>query len=190
MNQKGFAPILIIVLIAVAILGGFLVYQQNKLISLSNWKVYRNKDYGYEVSYPPNYLLTEKPNGAITIGSKQLNKVERDVYVLFGVDVLVNNEGNKPWPSLKQYDRESRYEDITVNGLKGIKVTSYHSGLLGGFPNHIIAIYLEKPNDKQSLYRIYYQWPDEDGVMAKMTKEELQNLEMFNQILSTFRFLE
>lgn len=66
-KQKGLAPLLIIILIALA-LGGYLLYQkQTKLIAtpqpvastvasssadISDWKTYTNTKYGFEIKYP------------------------------------------------------------------------------------------------------------------------------------------
>ena len=82
MSQKGFVPILITVLIAVA-LGGYFIYQnQTKSISsitkqtpkpspspviyestssaeTANWKTYTNERHGFEIKYPPDWLADE-----------------------------------------------------------------------------------------------------------------------------------
>lgn len=68
MRQKGFSPILIVILLAL-VLGGFLIYQkQIKLVSQSwqitqisptptaidetaNWKTYTNQEYGFSIKY-------------------------------------------------------------------------------------------------------------------------------------------
>ncbi len=81
MSQKGFAPILILIIIAVLI-GGYLIYQnsqnQSKTIPLptpqltstptatpestnsaetTNWKTYTNTDYGFSFQYPSSLYL-------------------------------------------------------------------------------------------------------------------------------------
>ena len=78
MTQKGFTPIFIIlgVLIIIGVVGSVYYFFSSKPLSNnaptptvsttnqtisqeipSNWKAYINKQYGYKISYPPDYLL-------------------------------------------------------------------------------------------------------------------------------------
>jgi len=72
-TQKGFVPILIILLAVVVIGGGVLFYVQNNLkdtseiqsSDISDLKIYINKEYGFEFSYPKNLEIiktTYKPD--------------------------------------------------------------------------------------------------------------------------------
>lgn len=99
MNQKGFAPILIVILIALAV-GGYLLYQKQvkpvvipqtviqptsvPVISpvasdsaeTANWKTYTNTDGKYLIKYPSDYLLEEtdsiKTPEKFPVGKKQV----------------------------------------------------------------------------------------------------------------------
>lgn len=78
--QKGFAPILIIIILAMVALGGYLVYQkQTKLPASSpqtaqsvsneteNWKTYTNTKYSYEFKYPSAWSLGETTENSLKI---------------------------------------------------------------------------------------------------------------------------
>ena len=113
MRQNGFAPILIVILIAaVAGLGGFLIYSQQPKTTLpqkqvatsstpqptpdetvnteasrsANWKTYTNKEYGYTIFYPPNYLLDASLSSYITLSiPKNINDPHGEVISIFRV---------------------------------------------------------------------------------------------------------
>lgn len=78
LNQRGFIPIL--VLLVVALLAGYLIYQKqttssapqpteqptpsdetvyNEALRSANWKTYKNSSYGFSLLYPPDWVVTE-----------------------------------------------------------------------------------------------------------------------------------
>lgn len=66
MPKKNILVIVIIIVIAI-VFAGFLLSNQKKTeqIDTSNWKTYRNEQYGFEFRYPPEgliKLLSENPN--------------------------------------------------------------------------------------------------------------------------------
>ncbi len=67
MNQKGLTPILIILILAVTLLGGYLMYQKyfapppQIQYDISEWKTYTNQQFAFSVKYPPNLILKEEP---------------------------------------------------------------------------------------------------------------------------------
>lgn len=93
MNQKGFANIVLVIIIVAAIaIGGYFVLtrRQNPITQqttpppaatqnptsqqpspapvneTSNWKTYQNSKYGFELKYPPELKLSEKPGSTWT----------------------------------------------------------------------------------------------------------------------------
>lgn len=68
--RRGFAPILVIIIVAIAVIGA-IAYSQFKtkpqiqpstspfpIDEKANWKTYENKKYGYSIKYPPRMIIS------------------------------------------------------------------------------------------------------------------------------------
>lgn len=114
MKQKGFAPILIILILAAVLLSGYFIYQkQTKPISspepsplsteapakvedpTANWETYTNTKYGYSFKYPTNLSIKEN--------------IDQDVFV--------DNNFIRVVPVPQQYDK-THSENITQEELE------------------------------------------------------------------------
>ena len=68
-EQKGFGWLGLLIVLAIIIGGGYWVWQ-NRLgsptskstVDISNWKTYRNEEYGFEFKYPGNFLEIKENN--------------------------------------------------------------------------------------------------------------------------------
>lgn len=181
-NQKGLAPILIIILIAVAIIGGYLIYQKqlesvfqqtqstpapvfkkesSAPAEIADWKTYTNKDMSFSITYPPNWqIIIDKPNKAV-LGFEDA-----------GPSFFTQLYPNPKRLSLKNWFNENRsllfqtgvdftFSEITIDNHSGLKAS-------GGFGPFVL---LDAP-------------PKESIIVVG--GESLE----FNQILSTFKFLQ
>lgn len=179
--RKGFAPILILILVLVIGLVGYFVYKNNpglvqrialvspSTVGTSNWKTYTNSDFGILFKYPSNLKVFEFPT-IISLGAEGTGglifEVHKDqattIKALFEKDKLKFNEYirlNESAPILK---------DSEINGYSG-QETLFKAAVQGV---DIRVIYFQKGED---VIRIFLN-PRSDSTS--------------NQILSTFRFTE
>lgn len=121
LSQKGIPPILIVILLAAALAGGFLVYrQQPKNLSqpqqttqpsptsadeTANWKIYTNSKNGFEVKYPNEFKEKQKITN-LAYGGINLTSLftAKDQYSL-----EANSLDIHVYPSLKDYRLVDNY---------------------------------------------------------------------------------
>jgi len=229
MNKKISFPIAIIIIIVCAVLvGGIVIWQyfgmpkgeeeisKGEVLEelpedeTADWKVYRNKEYGFEVKYPsgveidvhdyvdqePDYLLLTTTFEFITIidGYNYLCanyniRVEKTEYqdinswvedIRQKIETPSNYEGDMISGKL------SSVEDMKIQGKIAKKVT-----IEGGFP--FMAAYFGVINNGK-LYAISYldmSYYGRSGCFeGDVEQGEAKYRNIFDQILSTFRFIE
>ncbi len=182
MNQKGLTPILIVLILA-ALVGGYLVYQnQPKPTSptplssetsvkeedpTANWKTYTTDNFTFK--YPQNYIVKKTYDNFYDLYQNQ-NPI--DTRTVIGVNATMSNVTSS-------YDRavesaKALLENPTIETVPlGIKLTGRQKlGSYGGGVLHKIAIL--KFDDKA----IQIETADPDQV----------TVDLFDQILSTFKF--
>lgn len=192
MKQKGLAPILVALLIAVAI-GGYLVYtnysnnrvkptpspkpttQPSSAPDLTaNWKTYTNAKFGYYLKYPTDWSSfipsTEQDTlDSICLG-KNPNKCVLNITVLEGTS----------------WDEEQKLLGFTLSSKEGTKEISFaganalkrigyfgETGSLYGF-----VTILQRNN------KVYKIW------VYQKTEDQLDYTDAIDQILSTFKFTD
>lgn len=187
LTQRGFAPILIILLISAAI-GGYLVYsgkidlpqKQNdqssatavdetadeaKPLFYENWKTYTNQKHKFDFKYPEGWTIKEEidPRRAFGLMSTQVSAPSKqsfiDIVVQAGTKEQIEKElGNNP----------------TKDSMGNITVWVQETGGIGkvySFPSII----------EGQIINIVY------GVVPESPKSEVQ---VIDQILSTFKFTQ
>lgn len=204
MSQKGLAPIVIILLIAVALVG-YLIYsgkinlpqkqvnQQTaeapKIDEIEDWKTYTNEKYGYSFQYPQELGLKL---GVVGLGGEEdklettrslmlESKIEPPqglvMFITAGqtsyktIDEYSNNLG-KSKPSSKEPIMIVSKEKTNVAGIEAIKYTKNQPGA-----GLVLSVDILKNG---YLYQFSLNFSDNNS----------QNLSTFNQILSTFKFLD
>ena len=91
-NQKGFSKIAIIIIVLILIGGAYFVFSkkdgsmqiqdaknQNSQsdnsptdqLSVDNWKTYRNDQYGFDVKYPENFVVSRQTDSSLYLASDQ-----------------------------------------------------------------------------------------------------------------------
>lgn len=178
MIQKGLAPILIVLLLALA-LGGYLVYQRqtksNPVASpapttageTANWKTYANQKYHFQINYPNsnNWHL----GAYIENNSHPEIFIENDRGTHMGLLLPGNPDANNLNVNI------IKQEPISV----GTKQILFNYFITTSFPHLSAYTYLDQSNDTQSVKTIVFY--------LSKTDEE-RDLAIIKQILSTFKF--
>lgn len=197
MKQKGLAPILIVLLIALGI-GGYLLYQKQQQTiqapptptstfestnsaETANWKTYANDKYNFSFKYPSNFSqvpiaqntleFTPVPWPSGEIGENELKKVG------YGIGVLVSPTKKQTLKDLvDSYDRFKTRADYskvptTIDNVSAYKLTD----VAMDFPTD--AISLLKNSQEYFIYVKYYS-----------LEKKIEAKNVFDQIISTFKF--
>jgi len=185
MNQKGFAPIIIALIVLVLTGAGgtgyYLIskknlsnnqYQQNSEINKTNtsdWKIHTDIDDGFEIKYPSNW---ESPFGNSSPSFTAGTSIDNDNRCV--VDAMGWSESNDT--EITYLISEGYVKTLTkIDGIDAIRLTRSVSG--EGFTE---AVYFEF-NDKS--FRIARNRGAGDKI-------EQDCIKIFNQIISTFKFLK
>ncbi|MFA6252511.1 MAG: PsbP-related protein [Candidatus Paceibacterota bacterium] len=147
---------------------------------IKDWKTYTNNQYGFEVKYPSSWIIAKESAGYIALADEEEVKTKEGIEAGEGycrMEFTSYNNNN----SLPLYDwaiskfgkveklESGKIETIKVNGLNAIKYEFMDMGIT----THIL---LQKSNKIIDIY-------------AHLT--ECKNINTnFNQILSTFKFID
>lgn len=193
-NQKGLAPIIIILIVVAILAGGILAWQCGWISKTptptptstptptptptstpdetADWKTYTNEEYGFEVKYPDSWIIDEKtyntvkPLYVLSLSNKQKFKTGR-----IEIDIQ-----STTYPSILSWAKEAH----GPHGLQEVKVGKEE--ILGQqfIEKKKIFTGLLKNN---FLYQIILF-----GEIEEPKKSEIETV--YNQILSTFKFLD
>ena len=197
MNQKGFAPILIVLLIALGV-GGYFIYtnyvNQTKIntsqektqlnSSFENWREYKNPKYQYSVKYPPQLVLNEDKN--------YLDYVYFDEQNFISISVSLD----RPCQGDCGSEKIEKTEDVKIGNIDSKKYSGATevSRIAGYQPPQSFVRYEVKSNGY--LYKLAiqelntdYSYQNEEKYPAdrKVGSIPADNLAIFDQMVSTFR---
>lgn len=179
---------LIIILILAASVGGYTLWQYTEIQKektepmseikipekqneTSDWETYTNDKAKYELKYPPDFEVKEPE---YTATAEFIDVVKKNFPGWYTIEShwILNPKGEVTAKQLvESLSNENKIiTNFNINGVPAIKVTA--DSPLGG---KFTEIYIEKYGD---VYIISYSSDNELG------------LKYFNQILSTFRFIE
>lgn len=188
--------ITIIVVLAIILVGGVLAYQywwlpkeEVKPLEIekqtiipkdqtANWKTYRNEEYGFEIKYPKDANIRES-NALLTVNLPFTSRTNlREKTFSMWVE-----------PKTSQFcinARDSAYNPviITIGGvefLKGIDTT-------GGTETTARTLYYSTIKEDNCYIPIFSLAADKYTSLPSFNLN--QESEIFNQMLSTFKFLE
>jgi len=181
MNNLTFSKIWILIVLIALVTGGFLTWQyfgvpkEEVKNETTDWKTYRNREYGYEIKYPEDWNVEKDLIGKlVNFYNPSTCEVGGKIPCSVGIAIRDNTGLLSPdkWAD-KYIGKDFIYspkEPIIVSDLEGIKFTQ--GGLL-----HI------------------YQGPTvilvKDNLVYEFVTGEMSNLPIiFNQMLSTFKLIE
>lgn len=184
-NSHGFAPILIVVILGLALVIGYLVLKptlpSSELIpstpseeSTANWKTYSDNEIVFK--YPPNWIVGEK----YLHGSSSETEFEFN----FGKPLYLRVQANYNQVTGKPYTSVDEYTEFLGNERGNITLSNQpaiYRSIEGG--EHTLAfeeVITLTPNSKFFVI-LYYQ--------PSFLNERVPS-NTFNQILATFRFLD
>lgn len=192
--------LLIVVVLAAIVGGGILCLQKNMLqpgtITLSpqdettNWKTYRDDDFGFEIKYPPNWEFGREihsyftpPNLGATIKFKPINKSYNTPHGEISyvpIDIVAYNFSFPDPEILNSLKNES--EKILINNIEFIKLKT-----TPGKPAQ--EFFVENPKNSYAFITNYV--PVIIEVKAGITLGEKSGYQtIFSHMLSTFRFID
>jgi len=147
-----------------------LVKEKLKEIEITDWKIYRNEEYGFEIKYPKDwYVETEisPPLGTkLSVSFENYppgEGIEKEDYQL--IVFTIEERSIAQWLE-KGREAEAKIEEFTVGSEKGYKATIPQVGI-----SAVVA-------KNKYLYSLMITFPTIEGK------------KIFDQMLSTLRFLE
>jgi len=163
--------------------------EPNRTNETIGWKTYRNEEYGYDIKYPLNWLNFGELWGGFSIISPTIEG-RSDNQVRIIPDKREGEESNQEYidnmikdNTLPGYMELKTKKEITINDIEGYEIIwNSLDSKTNQFRETELIIYMEAPLDNKARF-----------IIAMLTGKGSQyevNLETFNQMLSTFRFLE
>ncbi len=175
----------------------------------ADWKTYRNEEYGFEVKYPSNLRLGKiyynSDVAPIYFGNDDLFIVGFDygcpvkngslIYVLsvrvalnssqISLDEWIMKDNSLMWDDISRQE----LEDFYLSGIKGLKLKKARvSYYVAHTILYVDAVYLSKDSKVYMLTSARMDKSSFSEEEIKNCSEQQKNI--FNQMLSTFRFFE
>ena len=198
--------IAIVAIVGLVVLTGILAYQNfwpdDQEISLTetletpeqseaptDWKIYTNEEYGFEVSYPENIFQLDKNRAMLLHTLRGFHKysqkdgsdggLAKDISITFEKDITRCDEAEQWFPSLAE-----SFEFKNANGLK----------YLTGAEGEGVVYYCIKNKAGETIFLVERSFLSEAYSLDLSDQKDYitsqAQLMLFNQILSTFKFLE
>ena len=187
-NQKGIAPIIVILVLVASICGGYFSWQyfgDSKEVEdeTADWNVFKNETFGYEIKYPEELSISDLSDdtGVFFVKKPEMNIM--DFHIFVGVEP-------KKYTSIENYlnsFEEKFQEEINSGEVRILK----EKVDIGGQKRDKLTILNLTNNSTLDIVLILFKEGNIILASQLYPKEcELLECEIFKQMLSTFRFLE
>lgn len=197
MNNQAFSKIWIIVVLVVFLVGGIFAWQYLKepaeeiiVEETADWKIYKNEEYGFEMTYPEEWVAMAPTKNLE--GDSCKNNPQNEQITIFARDILdqcgflvhsipPGNADVTIWVFDQVFEDigtilEPPTENIAIDGELAVM---YRFSFQQARPNvNATRIYF---NHRERGYLIFLKNQNEEGTSYDP---------LYDQILSTFRFLE
>jgi hypothetical protein len=205
----GFIVVLVIAFFVLGLIG-FNLYKNGKMLSPmretpsppanvdnenASWNTYKNDEYGFEILYPKPWsfedITNPDSNSLLTLAFTSPDLVVETKYAggdwpntfyKKGADLVLNIRISEYYKSFEQL-RETEWKEykkqktIKVSGSEALHTLTDRLSTHSSFKVELIGT----ANDEPLLFEFYYNFPP---------KEMKRNQPIFDQILSTFKFIE
>ena len=192
-KSSGFIVVLLSILLIISVLiAGFFAYQTQNLVKQitelqptptpiastepspttdpsADWQTFTNKELGFEIKYPKNFTIS---SGLIPNNGTQITLISDQRNILIINKPNINPLTNKKYESLEQFDPRVKNFKLIMIGQYEAKDSGIYDTQGGTTQRDLI---MEKD--------------DSIWIIQDLQKEELTN-EIFDQIISTFKFIE
>ena len=195
MNKQAFSKIWILIIFIVFVAGGIFAWQylgapeEKTKDETADWKTYTNTTYGYLIKYPSNLFTQDETNGVNFIEEKWRGQEVH--YPFIGIEIINTPFTPQQWVAEKGTEVSlleepptgfdaSKYEYFGVENKKTKTIGTlqtlqfYNAGVSGSNDNTFIK---QNGNILINVYR-------HSSGIGEISKN------IYNQMLSTFRFLE
>lgn len=156
----------------------------------AGWKTYRNEEFGFGVQYPPTWIVTEKRvtegSSSLYISNFELDFTEQyfllperdSTYIWISVDAV----DVRRYPYIRE-DFEKREKSFLLDGARTTRVEHENIGKVNTSPDY-------KPRRETGKAVTITTIKDDTHYIIELVPFDTPYVALFNQILSTFRFLD
>ena len=138
----------------------------------ANWGTYANSHYGYSIKYPPDVPINEDRYGVW---------LDKQIWIQVSVAPEIPCRGD--------CEVDESIEDLKIGGINAKKILGYR-GSMDGIPQRYQRVEILHNGYLYSIWLYALKFdndlPFEDQEIKEIPKEEIK---LFNQILSTFKFI-
>jgi len=185
-KQKGFSKIVILLVALVVVIVGIIFFnlpktaEQNQIeTKIDGWQIYRSEEYGFEVEYPGNWSFVEYPN-IESVGFSENPIPEGSNRGINSVSIWTVGEGDEN-EIISELDKVKIERNIKINGNTATKI----SGVYKDTGSADLYTGLKTVNafvsNRSYSYGIFFD---------EQFKGDTANLDIFEKMLSTFKFID